>query len=657
MVAGSRSGTQQPTRAATRASTARGSTPRLKRRATTRSRLRLSQNDGDEEGDEVLVSSGVVIAAADHDTDSGHSDDSDGPNNNEDDDGRGGRGGAGQQSRSRHAPSPSNQRERGAGGDDGGGGHGDDSGDEAGGGGNGGNGGDGGSRGGTGGRTPYGARAQSNQHEVAGGGDDELESMSWWGALTPGQQRSMMKRFIGQPAAMPTAIPPLAPARRHKRKKLWIDDFRATADESVEAWLATVPQEVQRQLALDGEVWTSEELYYGATAHLKGAASKWLIGISETLDSNERTFEQLTRKMRRKYGRRDNTWQIQQRLAKRVQQPGERLSDFADSLTDIGFGKRVLAESYVEAFLNGINNEVTATQVRTAEPQTLEEAVQFAVDKCGEYGEGRKITDWRVAKKRYREDRELAEDENAAAGRNKKPKTAFADQIDWSRLGLGFGGGADVPPSFDTSGKAVSGLANASAKDPLSLAALQALMIAAKMGDSGGKPAANRPKASKVQKTEESAAATVSLVASAPSGNQQDGGEEAKAYFTSGGRGGGGYNNYGGSRGGGGYSNCGGREGGGGGYGGGRGYAGGRGAGRGDQGLSNYGPGDYKPIAQRKAESPCSYCGQYGHWWRECAMRNAEVAKMESKQAVKPTAGESASGSTPAAAAGNGQRQ
>ncbi|KAE9018634.1 hypothetical protein PR001_g14084 [Phytophthora rubi] len=397
------------------------------------------------------------------------------------------------------------------------------------------------------------------------------------GRLTAPERTVDDEAIHRQPAATPTAAPPLAPVRRHKRKKLWIDDFRSTADESVEAWLATVPQEVQRQPALDGEVWTSEELYYGATAHLKGATSKWLIGISETLDSNERTFEQLTRGL-----------------------------------------------------------PITAAQVRTVEPQTLEEAVQFAVDKCGELGEGRKITDWRVAKKRYREDRELAEDENAAAGRNKKPKTAFADQIDWSRLGLGFGGGADVPPSFDTSGKAVSGLAKASAKDPLSLAALQVLMIAAKMGDSGSKPAANRPKASKVQDTEESAAATVSLVASAPSGNQQDGGEEAKAYFTSGGRGGGGYNNYGGGRGGGG---------------GGSGYAGGRGAGRGDQGLSNYGPGDYKPIAQLKAESPCSYCGQYGHWWRECAMRNADMGKVEGKQAVKPTAGESASGSTPAAAA------
>ncbi|KAE9061135.1 hypothetical protein PF010_g29933 [Phytophthora fragariae] len=32
-------------------------------------------------------------------------------------------------------------------------------------------------------------------------------------------------------------------------------------------------------------------------------------------------------------------------------------------------------------------------QVRTSEPRTLDEAVQFAVDKCGEYGEGHRVTD------------------------------------------------------------------------------------------------------------------------------------------------------------------------------------------------------------------------------------------------------------------------
>ncbi|KAE8889922.1 hypothetical protein PF007_g30869 [Phytophthora fragariae] len=93
------------------------------------------------------------------------------------------------------------------------------------------------------------------------------------------------------------------------------------------------------------------------------------------MSEEDKNFAYLIKMMWKKYGRRDNIFRIQQRLAARVQQPGERLGDFATSLTSIGFGKRVPAESYVEGFINGINNETTATQVRTYEPTTLDEAV------------------------------------------------------------------------------------------------------------------------------------------------------------------------------------------------------------------------------------------------------------------------------------------
>eukprot|EP00644_Phytophthora_capsici_P017360 jgi/Phyca11/125185/e_gw1.57.239.1 len=145
-------------------------------------------------------------------------------------------------------------------------------------------------------------------------------------------------------------------------KTLNLEDFRVTAAESVEAWLATIPQEVERQAGLGGDTWTAEELYYGVTAHLKDAASKWLITLSETMRDEDKTLSYL--------------------------QPGERLSDYAAVLMDIGFGQRVSAETYVEAFISGINNPTTATQIRAYEPQTLEDAVQFAEDKCGDYGEG-----------------------------------------------------------------------------------------------------------------------------------------------------------------------------------------------------------------------------------------------------------------------------
>lgn len=42
----------------------------------------------------------------------------------------------------------------------------------------------------------------------------------------------------------------------------------------------------------------------------------------------------------------------------------------------------------MDAFINGINNEVTAMRVCTVEPRTLEEAVQFTEDKCGVYAKG-----------------------------------------------------------------------------------------------------------------------------------------------------------------------------------------------------------------------------------------------------------------------------
>ncbi|POM64082.1 putative Polyprotein [Phytophthora palmivora] len=242
------------------------------------------------------------------------------------------------------------------------------------------------------------APAQNNQIQ-----DDELESMDWWDHLTPGQQRAMMKRFLIQPpAAAPVAAPapvivnaPATPAARTKMKTLHLEDFRGTADESVEAWLATIHQEVERQAGLGGDTWTAEELYYGVTAHLQDRASTWLTTLTTNMRREDKTLDFLVRKLRKKYGRRDNVFKVQQRLASRVQKPGERLSDYAGVLTDIGFSHQVPAEVYVEAFVNGINNQTAAMQVKGHDPKTLEDAVQYAEDTCGEYGEGFRVTVWR----------------------------------------------------------------------------------------------------------------------------------------------------------------------------------------------------------------------------------------------------------------------
>ncbi|GMF49643.1 unnamed protein product [Phytophthora fragariaefolia] len=255
--------------------------------------------------------------------------------------------------------------------------------------------------------------APNRQRAAASRVSDDLDSMDWWDALTPGQQRAMMRRFVVDPPRVLAPATPVAteaaPTSRQRRKckQLNLIDFRGKADKSVEAWLPTIPEEVERQRMLGGDSWTAEELYYGVTAHLKDGASRWLTTVSVNMADEDRTFEYLVARLRAKYGRRENMWQIQHRLAKRVQEPGERLQDFAESLSQIGLGKRVPDESYVGAFIAGINNEITATQIRTREPKNLEDAVKFSIDTCGEFGEGLGVTDWREAERRYRANRGL----------------------------------------------------------------------------------------------------------------------------------------------------------------------------------------------------------------------------------------------------------
>ncbi|GMF18408.1 unnamed protein product [Phytophthora fragariaefolia] len=235
---------------------------------------------------------------------------------------------------------------------------------------------------------PARAVASNQQNQDADDEEDDLNDMGWWNVLTPAQQRGMVKRLVAATPMAPTPAPAaqtiVVREQQSRRKELKIDDFKGKPGESVEAWLASVLEEVKSQERLGGATSTAGELFSGAVQHLKGKAQKWYISLTETMELDDCTVAFLVERMRAKYGRRDNAWQILQRLAKRVQQPGERLRDFADCLLDIGFGKRAPAETYVEAFLNGMNTEVMSTQTRGTDPQTLKEAVQYAEDKCGE---------------------------------------------------------------------------------------------------------------------------------------------------------------------------------------------------------------------------------------------------------------------------------
>ncbi|GMF24517.1 unnamed protein product [Phytophthora fragariaefolia] len=495
-------------------------------------------------------------------------------------------------------------------------------------------------------RPPARAAASNQQEQDADVEDDNLNDMSWWDISTPAQQRSMAKRLVAVTPMAPTPAPApqtiVVREQRPRRKELKIDDFKGKPGESVEAWLASVLEEVKNQERLGGDTWTAGELFRGAVQHLKGKAQKWYISLIETMEPDDCTFAFLVERMRAKYDPRDNAWQIQQRLAKRAQKPGERLRDFADSLLDIGFGKRVSAETYVEAFLNGMNNEVMATQTRGSDPQTLEEAVQYAEDKCGEYGEGRKVTGWEEARRRYRTDRDSAGDDGT--GRKKKERSEMSGQIDWMKLGLGFGG--ESRPVYDTAGRVVSGLAEKAKEDPLSLAAIQALMAmvgVGKVADAGHatpQVAAAKTKARALEvKAERRADAEDEGRGRAAPAVQQSWREEEH-----GGSGGRGFGGRWSSRGRG------------------RGSAGGRGFAAG-----HYGPTDSRdtrdtrPIAQRKAESECSYCVQRGHWWRECAVRITAMGDEEAAQlsTSKRASGGNATGvkSKPPQQQGNEQRQ
>jgi hypothetical protein len=124
-------------------------------------------------------------------------------------------------------------------------------------------------------------------------------------------------------------------------KKLDIEDSCGMPSESIKAWLPTVRQVVQWQAVLGGDSWSSIVTYYGVTAHLKGNANKLLVVINEGMAGEAYTFEYRTIQFRQKDGRRENEWNIQKRSHQRSQQPGERLDSEINSLTNIGFGKRM----------------------------------------------------------------------------------------------------------------------------------------------------------------------------------------------------------------------------------------------------------------------------------------------------------------------------
>ncbi|GMF49463.1 unnamed protein product [Phytophthora fragariaefolia] len=250
----------------------------------------------------------------------------------------------------------------------------------------------------------------------------------------------------------------------------------------------------------------------------------------------------LTSRRRRKYGRSENAWQNQKTLSQRSEQPGERLDSFVNSLTNIGFGKRVAMESYLEAFYDGLNKPKRLRTRAHLQPATLSEALGFTENVYGDRSEP-------------------------------------SDQL----VPVGFGVRRQQrqgrAPRYDGSGKEVSGLAGpvSGREGGLPLAALQAVAVAAGIGQAMA-ARTTRAEASKqwTANTLEVKAEARTVEQSAQQRNQQYG-----SGYGGGGHERGGYNN----RGRGGY-----------------GASSRSGSVRGGYGdMGNYGPTDSRPLSRRNA--------------------------------------------------------
>ncbi|GMF29577.1 unnamed protein product [Phytophthora fragariaefolia] len=98
-------------------------------------------------------------------------------------------------------------------------------------------------------RAKHRERQSSNQqNQNADDEEDGLNGISWWDVLTPAQQRGMAKRLVAATPMAPTPAPAeqtiVGREQRSRRKELKINDFKGKPGESVEAWLASVLEEV-----------------------------------------------------------------------------------------------------------------------------------------------------------------------------------------------------------------------------------------------------------------------------------------------------------------------------------------------------------------------------------------------------------------------------
>ncbi|OWZ12778.1 hypothetical protein PHMEG_00014001 [Phytophthora megakarya] len=150
-----------------------------------------------------------------------------------------------------------------------------------------------------------------------------------------------------------------APARE---KKLRLTKFKGLGEPkvTVKAWLKAVRNELRRQTAIVRTEWREHEVFIEMVASLEGKALMWYGTVEDAFSIREdQTFGILSRMMKDRYMVKRSNPEVVARLRQRRQQRGESLVEYAQKFREI-------------ASTNPVD----------------EEAVNFAVDQVGEYGEG-----------------------------------------------------------------------------------------------------------------------------------------------------------------------------------------------------------------------------------------------------------------------------
>ncbi|OWZ17072.1 hypothetical protein PHMEG_0009034 [Phytophthora megakarya] len=182
----------------------------------------------------------------------------------------------------------------------------------------------------------------------------------------------------------------------------------------------------------------------------------WLKTVrAETVAPRDENIETLAGMLRAKYMTRRTTPEVVDLLSARRQMRGERLLEYAQSLREIAEQGDISEDWLVSAFLKGMSSTVGATHVRGHRPGTLDEAVSLAIPHVGDYGEGYGIG----------LDAAMSAWDAREATHGRGPLAPAGSRLEQSGLTknlenvvTGYGatwGAASKPPRYDTEGRPV----------------------------------------------------------------------------------------------------------------------------------------------------------------------------------------------------------